>query len=127
MTNIIVLSEDKALRLELGLQLGRRGYWTRPGASLAWALGSHRRAPADLLVVDICDAEAVGALRLQDADVPILALADPEANASTFIAALDAGADAVLGKPAPRARLTDAVDRLLEGLATPDFVPAKAA
>lgn len=113
MADILLAGGDQAERDRLSMLLACYGYPVRPEEGVRSAALAHRRLPAELLILDLRDArdaDAVGVFRRENEELPILALT---AGAPTFVAALDAGADAALAMPVCKLRLLDTVDRLL--------------
>jgi two-component system response regulator MprA len=114
---IVLADDDRAIRESLSRVFDLEGFSTEATANGAEALEAHRRAAADLLVLDLMMPGVDGltvcrVLRAEGDRVPILMLT-ARTETSDRVVGLDAGADDYLPKPFDPAELLARVRALL--------------
>ena len=102
MSRVLLVDDDEALLIALGVNLRARDYDVTTASTGAQALAEVTTEPADLVIVDLGlpDIDGVDVVRRlrQHSGVPILVLS-ARADQADKVTALDAGADDYLTKP----------------------------
>jgi DNA-binding response OmpR family regulator len=106
---VLVIEDDDRIRLALTLALEDEGYTVRSAATAEEGLLSQRREPADTVLVDLMlpgidGFQCIRELRRTD-DVPVVVISARD-DTHDIVAALEAGADDYLVKPAATKELT---------------------
>ncbi|GAA1602295.1 response regulator transcription factor [Catellatospora bangladeshensis] len=109
MFEVLVIEDDDRIRLALTLALEDEGYVVRSAATAEEGLLSQRREPADTVLVDLMlpgidGFQCIRELRRTD-DVPVVVISARD-DTHDIVAALEAGADDYLVKPAATKELT---------------------
>ncbi len=104
-----MIEDDDRIRLALTLALEDEGYTVRSAATAEEGLLSQRREPADTVLVDLMlpgidGFQCIRELRRTD-DVPVVVISARD-DTHDIVAALEAGADDYLVKPAATKELT---------------------
>ncbi|MDG4824932.1 response regulator transcription factor [Asanoa sp. WMMD1127] len=110
MTAVLVIEDDNRIRLSLVLALEDEGYTAQGVGTAEEGLLLHRRAPAEVVIVDLMlpgldGFECIKQLRDGDDDVPIVVVSARD-DKSDIVAALEAGADDYVVKPVAIEELT---------------------
>lgn len=103
MPRILLVEDDKSIRMALEFALTRAGYEVTPASDGAVALERARSVDPDLVLLDILlpklsGIEVAKAVRASGSDIPIIMLTALDQDADK-IAGLDAGADDYVTKP----------------------------
>jgi DNA-binding response OmpR family regulator len=106
---VLVIEDDDRIRLALTLALEDEGYTVRSAATAEEGLLSQRREPADIVLVDLMlpgidGFQCIRELRRTD-DVPVVVISARD-DTHDIVAALEAGADDYLVKPAATKELS---------------------
>ena len=121
MARILVIDDEKDMRVMLREMLERAGYEVIEGTGSRDGLARFERTPADLVITDLfmpqgSGVEAIQKLKADHPDVKIIAITgvDPQIRNELLARAKQGGADRVFPKPTDMQSLRDAIKELLE-------------
>lgn len=120
MTRVLVVDDEKSIRITLGLFLEDAGYDVDTAENGYEAMELHRQRAADVVVTDIlmprCDGlEHIRALRKHSPEVKVIAIsAGGDIGSDLYLQlAVKFGAERVLSKPISRFKLLETLEDLL--------------